>query len=185
MVEAYLQCGADTVADRALLDMVEQVGGAANFFPTCAWPLVPVGRLPDLLPVGWLPDLLPVGWLPDLLLVGWLPNLVVQVQGRRGVRLFWLLWRVTGWRQQGGGRPAGGRARRRGCLAAAACTHAPLARTLCVPSAQAAAPPWPLPAPPPQLLYEPCFDTLRTKEQLGCARPPACRLFAALPPTCL
>ncbi len=31
VVEAYLQCGADTVADRALLDMVEQVGFQHHF----------------------------------------------------------------------------------------------------------------------------------------------------------
>lgn len=33
---------------------------------------------------------------------------------------------------------------------------------------------------PAQLLYEPCFDTLRTKEQLGCG----CRLCLCALPVC-
>ena len=79
-MEAYYQCCADTVQDRALLDMVEQVGGDMD-------------------------------------------------SGRRAVRLYFHLALVPS------GQP----------------THQHDFSLI----------------PSPQLLYEPCFDTLRTKEQLG------------------
>ena len=146
VVEAYYQCCADTVPDRALLDMVEQVGagGGADGGAGGCW--------------GW--------W------GCWLWVLVVGAGGGGGCCVQGgLLWLVLSLGRCLTSPPP---------LPPVSPAPAPCACTAPTPvpaPSLAPLPPCLLPPAPPctplhppaclQLVYEPCFDTLRTKEQLG------------------